>query len=540
MDSTPRSESPQRGGRTLLATQSLKNKILQSQRRAAFLYNVPRTSLQRRLQSVPTIQAFNKQKRKLTLLEEESLVCWILDLDRRGFPPHIIDVRRIADVLLARRGQDPPPQPVGKNWASRFINNQPELQTKWNRKFHSQRARCEDPVKINAWFKVVEETRQAYGILDEDAYNFDETGFMMGVAATSKVVTSSDTIGRATVVQPGNRDWITTIECINASGWSIPPFAILSGKLHQASWYRDLPAGWVIAVSDNGWTTDELGLEWVKHFNRHTESRTKGVYRLLILDGHSSHATPEFDQYCAENKIITLCMPPHTSHLLQPLDVGCFSPLKRAYGHEVGELARQGVFHIDKDEFLFIYPRIRTLVLSEQNIQSGFRATGLVPYSPERVLTCLTIVRTPSPPATTASQTAWTAETPRTADQLQKQAQLVKDLLSRQSQSPTSQAIAQLVKGCQLAMNSAAILAEENTKLRVANHRQRRKRQQQRQYIARGGALQAEEGRALLAEAQIGVQEGGQTQTPQARRRAPPTCSKCHVQGHNRTQCRAI
>lgn len=127
-------------------------------------------------------------------------------------------------------------------------------------------------------------------------------------------------------------------------------------------------------------------------------------------------------------------MPPHTSHLLQPLDIGCFSPLKRAYGHEVGELARQGVFHIDKDEFLFIYQRIRTVVLSEQNIWSGFRATGLIPYSPERVLTCLTVVRTPSPPGTAAGEAAaWTAETPRTTTQLKQQAQLVQTLLKRQS-----------------------------------------------------------------------------------------------------------
>jgi hypothetical protein len=84
---------------------------------------------------------------------------------------------------------------AAKNWVSRFVSNQLELQTKWNRKFHSQRARCEDPVKINAWFKLIHDTRVAYGIPDEDVYNFDETGFMMGVAATSKVVTSSDTIG---------------------------------------------------------------------------------------------------------------------------------------------------------------------------------------------------------------------------------------------------------------------------------------------------------------------------------------------------------
>ena len=101
----------------------------------------------------------------------------------------------MADALLAARGQNPPPQPVGKNWVSRFIDAQPKLQMKWNRKFHSQRAKCEDPVTISAWFNRVNETRQSYGILDEDTYNFNETGFMMGVAATLKVVTSSDTIG---------------------------------------------------------------------------------------------------------------------------------------------------------------------------------------------------------------------------------------------------------------------------------------------------------------------------------------------------------
>jgi hypothetical protein len=236
----------------------------------------------------------------------------------------------MADSLLAARGHDPSPQQVGKNWVSRFIDNQPELKMKWNRKFHSQRAKCEDPDAINAWFKRVQKTRQSYGILDDDIYNFDEIGFMMGVVATSKVVTSSDTIGRAIFVQPGNREWAMAIEGINASGWAIPPFIILAGKVHQSNWYRELPADWVIAVSSNGWTTDQLGLEWIKHFNTHTESRTKGSHRLLILDGHSSHATLEFDQYCMANNIITLCMPAHTSHLLQPLDVSCFSPLKRS------------------------------------------------------------------------------------------------------------------------------------------------------------------------------------------------------------------
>ena len=88
---------------------------------------------------------------------------------------------------------------------------------------------------------MVQAMKQKWGIVDDDIYNFDETGFAMGVAATSKVVTSADRVGRAVVVQPGNREWATAIKCVNASGWSLPPFIILPGKVHQSSWYRDLP-----------------------------------------------------------------------------------------------------------------------------------------------------------------------------------------------------------------------------------------------------------------------------------------------------------
>jgi hypothetical protein len=57
---------------------------------------------------------------------------------------------------------------------------------------------------------------------------------MMDVATTSKVIQSSDTIGRVVVVQPGNHDWVTTIEGTSASGWAIPPFVVLPRR-HQAS-----------------------------------------------------------------------------------------------------------------------------------------------------------------------------------------------------------------------------------------------------------------------------------------------------------------
>ena len=104
MASTQNLQKLQKEGRLAILKQSIQNKQILSLRKAAKLYSVPRTSLQRRVDgSIPIAQS-NAKKRKLQPTEEQALVQWILELDQRGFPPHIIDVRRMADTLLAARG----------------------------------------------------------------------------------------------------------------------------------------------------------------------------------------------------------------------------------------------------------------------------------------------------------------------------------------------------------------------------------------------------------------------------------------------------
>jgi hypothetical protein len=95
----------------------------------------------------------------------------------------------------------------------------------------------------------------------------------------------------------------------------------------MTSWYPGLPRNWVTEISPNGWMSNKPGLKWLKHSETYTKAHTVAVYRLLIVDGHDSHNIRRFHENCEEQKIIVLCIPPHSSHLLQSLGVGCFPPL---------------------------------------------------------------------------------------------------------------------------------------------------------------------------------------------------------------------
>lgn len=237
------------------------------------------------------------------------------------------------------------------------------------------------------------------GIQPGDVYNVDETGFAMGLIATAKVVTRAEYYGWRAVLQPGNREWVTIIESISADGHALPPTVVFKGEKYIASWFDNLPNNWRFKVSESGWTTDEIVLRWLQdQFIPETSSSTKGKYPNLILDGHGSHLTPQFDKICSENAIILLCMPAHSSHHLQPLDIGCFEMLKRSYGRMVENQARIGHDHITKQDFLNAYPTVHTETYKSETIQNSFAAAGLAPFDPERVPSKLNIsLRNPSP-----------------------------------------------------------------------------------------------------------------------------------------------
>jgi transposase-like protein len=201
----------------LLAIQAFKNKEISSIREVARRFNIPRTTLRDRLSGYTERSTTRANSHKLTEIEEESLQKWILSMDSRGSAPRPSMVREMANLLLEKRGTTPVLS-VGEKWVYNFVKRRPLLSSRFSKRYNYERAKCEDPKIIGEWFNLVEKTILQFGIDPDDVYNFDETGFAMGLIATIRVISRSEYYGRRALLQPRNREWVTVIECTNATG----------------------------------------------------------------------------------------------------------------------------------------------------------------------------------------------------------------------------------------------------------------------------------------------------------------------------------
>ena len=531
-------------GQLQLALQAMERDKKLTSFAAAKLYGVSRTTLNQRRKGVCPRAETIANSRNLNPLEEEVIVRRVLNLYEQGFSPGLSVVEDMANLLRETRGASR----VGPRWASNFVRRQPELRTRLSRPYDYQRAKCEDPEIIGAWFDLFRNMVAKQGILESDIWNFDETGFLMGQISPTLVVTSSEGRGRAKKIQPGNREWVTVIQAVQSGGEVIPPYVVVAGKTHLESWYRNspFPPEWTVDLSETGWTNNRIGLDWIKHFDKYSRPRTTGAKRLLVLDGHESHHSVEFESYCKENDIITLCMPPHSSHLLQTLDVGCFSVLKRSYGREIEKLMHNHIHHITKPDFFLAFHAAFWAAFHPENVQGGFRGAGLVPFDPEKVISQLDIkLRTPTPTGPPSAQTdSWVPKTPQNANEASLQTTHIKDRINRhQGSSPTSifGALDQIAKGTVKVMHKVVLMEARVRELEEANAALSKRRRAKKSRIRAGGPLSMHDATDILADRDVQAQleEEMRSGSGRTRRRAagPRHCSNCGKTGHNSRTC---
>jgi hypothetical protein len=217
--------------------------------------------------------------------------------------------------------------------------------------------------------------------------------------------------------------------------------------------------------------------------------------------------------------------------------VGCFSPLKRAYGDEINSLARYGTKQIKKEAFLPAFKAAFEKAITKDNIFAGFRGAGLVPHDPEAVILKLDVVlRTPTPPK--PEDTPWESKTPSNLREVEAQSTLVRERVQLHRDSPVSpllKAIDQLNKGVAKMGHETVLMRQEMAGLRKAVEIATEVKGRKRKYIRTAETLTVGEIADLIAEKEGGGQkEGGESLK---RVRTQRRCRRCGETGHNARTC---
>lgn len=374
--------------RVELALVALKSSNTPSTNVAPAKFHCSRYRIMRRLKGIGTKSNRQAHGYKLSETQESAVLLYIKRLEGMSINLQYSMLKPCVDSILrdANGSEISVPPEVGGRWTARFINRQ-RINIKKTQPNEIERQMAHDPANIEVWFNKYRRKSENNRIQDADVWNMDETGFRIGIGRGDKVLALKQ--GKVFVPSETNRDYTTAVEAVSGLGKSIPPMIILKGWEHLARWYTEevgFEKDVLIALSDSGYTNDELHLQWIHHFHRHSLRSQRGIWRLLLMDGFDSHCTRPFLEACDNFDIIPFLLPAHSSHFLQPLDVGVFQPYKHWYTQTVNKATRDGSGDFNKVEFLHALKEVRPKAMKVNTIRGGFRRCGLIPYNPDLVL----------------------------------------------------------------------------------------------------------------------------------------------------------
>ena len=230
-------------------------------------------------------------------------------------------------------------------------------------------------------------------------------------------------------------------------------------------------------------------------------------------------------------------------------DVGCFGPLKKAYGREIEALMRAHITYISKTDFLTAFYAAFQTAITENNIRGGFRGAGIIPFDPESVLSRLDIrLRTPSPAEGQVElPDFWVPKTPHNPIEATSQTDFIKKrIVCHQGSSPTSilTAMDQFAKGARGIMHRMALLKAEVETLREANSALSKRRRTRKTRLRRGGSMTIAEGQVLGNQKDSKQQIQHEIRRSSGQKRADETkgrnCGACGKPGHNAQTCQII
>jgi len=483
---------------------------------------IPYQRLLRRWNGLESKSSRQATGKRLTADQERGLCNFLDQLDYLGASARLSMVRQAANSILLRDCQDPSDPPkVGNHWPQRFLDRHPEYFAIKQQPISIDRKRAQDPRALDVWYNTLNEVIQKHEIQPEDQWNFDESGFSIGMSRDKTIITR-DKSRRSFLASSDNKDHVTAMESISAAGEGIPPIFVAKGAMILEPFLIDLPSDWAVTMSESGYANDDIMILYIQHFNKFTAKRQKGSVRLLLMDNYGSHLTKEVIEYCEFHNIIIFTLIPHTSHIIQPLDVGVFQQYKHYHSEALDDAYRSGCNNFNKVEFFAAVSHIRSQAMTKRNIQSGWRRTGILPWNPNLVIDALReSLATPSD--SSRDRTPPLKHTPQTRKQLTTLGRTLENDLVVLKRDLFS-----FIKGARQIAYSAELAFEELARVQRARAERAERQSRVSKQVQKGGLVYSQHVRAAIKDREQDQVQWGNDYVWKRRRGALRRYKKTH------------
>ena len=238
-------------------------------RRAAELYNVPRSTLSDKVLCKVPLKARSGPSSYLTPEEEEELTSFLIEMAKIGYGHTRKQIIALVQQIVESKGIE---TVVSSGWWERYIKRHPQIALRVAVPLSMARAMASDRDVIDRYFNMLEDCLRSNEILDKPAriFNCDETG----VPLNPKSLKVVDRVGskNPSYLTGGCKSQITVLACTCAAGYAIPPLVIFDRlSLNEAMTKGEVP-GTIYGLSHNGWITREIFRQWFEHFIRSVPS----------------------------------------------------------------------------------------------------------------------------------------------------------------------------------------------------------------------------------------------------------------------------
>ena len=348
-------------------------------------FGVPRSTLHDRVSGKVVHGVKPGPKAYLDKEEEKELSSYLKHCAKVGYGKTRKDELCIVESATSERGRLRKGH-VSDGWWRRFKERQGDISLRQGDSTAHVRMDAIIRETIDHYFSLLHDTLRTNGLLDKPSqiYNVDESGVLLNPRPPKVVTTKGRVTKKVRYRTSGRKGQITVVGCANASGQVIPPMIIYDAARLNPAWTKDEVPGMKYGLSSNGWINTDLFEAWfVEHF---LENAVSARPLFLLLDGHSTHYQPQVLRLAHEHQCTILCLPPHTTHEAQPLDVGVFAPLKVEWTKVCHEFYQKNPGSaVTKFNFSRLFSQAWCRAVTPVNVMAGFRRAGVYPFNPNAI-----------------------------------------------------------------------------------------------------------------------------------------------------------